>query len=92
MKLLKLTRTSTHKLFIGGYETIEPSVSLTAELEEGDTLEDANLQLNSLLEEAHISATMHELRLVAKRRRGQVVEKDKVPELIGAMKTMLRGE
>lgn len=90
MKYKTLEIELKHKIYIGGYETIEPTVRATAELEEGDTLETARAVIAKDLQALWAKEVIEELRLVHKRRAGAEVKGDTLPQLMPAFKELVK--
>lgn len=89
MKITKVEREIRHKIYVGGYETIEPCLRMTAELEEGDDPKEALKILNAELIPAWSREVLGEIRMVHQRRGMETPENDKVPQLMGAFKEMI---
>ncbi len=90
MKIVKIEREVAHKIFVGGFETIQPTLRMTALLDEGDDYEKVLAMLDEVLTKEWSKVAVHELRLVAKRRGGNPIENDQVPDLMQAFKMQLK--
>jgi len=90
MKITKLEVEITQKIYLGGFETVEPSIRITAELDPGDTLEGAR---KILADEAHklwVVEALEEIRMVHRRRGPEFFSmNDKLPEVMNSLKGMV---
>lgn len=91
MKIKTVEREIRHKIFLGGYETIEPCLRLTAELEDGDDPDAARKELDKIIVPMWAKEVLGEIRLVLKRRGDHIPENDRVPQLMGSFKEMIKG-
>jgi len=91
MRVTRISRRIEHKLWLGGFETICPAVEMTAELGPEDDLEDAQKQLDAVVEKYWHREALRELRMVVKRRGGEPVENDLVPKLMDGVKQSMGG-
>lgn len=92
MKISRIEREIRHKIFVGGYETIAPTVRLTADLEDGDDPIAALEELDAIIVPMWTNEVIDEIKLVHRRRSGNVPENDKLPDLLGSFKAMARGD
>jgi len=90
MKIRRIEREVRHKIFVGGFDTIEPCLRLTAELDEGEDLDAARKELDSIIMPMWAKEVLSEIRLVHKRRGDSPPENDKTVQLMGAFKEILR--
>lgn len=90
MKIEKIEREVRHKIFMGGFETIEPCVRLTAVLEAGDDPEEARKELSKIAIGMWAKEVLAEIRLVHKRRGDNPPDNDKTPQLMGAFKDLVK--
>lgn len=92
MKVTRIEVQISHKIFVGGFETIEPCIRLCAELDPGEDLEEARKIVASEAQKMWAKETIEELRLVHKRRNGgELPSNDKLPGLMTAFKEMAKG-
>lgn len=91
MKIKRIEREVRHKIFVGGFETIEPCIRLSAELDEGEDPHEALKELDGIIMPMWAKEVLAEIRTVHKRRGDEVPENDKVSQLMGAFKDMVRG-
>lgn len=90
MKVTRIEREISHKIYLGGYETIEPTLRLSAELEEGDTVESALKELDAVIMPLYAREVLAEIRHVHRRRGDDVPASDKLPALLGSFKDIVR--
>jgi len=92
MKIVRVEREISHKINIGGFETICPTIRLTAELDEDDSRSGAIAELNEVILEAWSKLALEEMRIVHKRRNLAPVDKDpeRLDHVIAAYKEMIR--
>lgn len=90
MRVTRIEREIAHKIFLGGYETIEPKLRMVAELDDGDDVEEVQMMLDQMLEMAWVKEAISELRMVRKRRQEKPVEGDVVAEQLQGLKGTLR--
>ena len=76
---------------MGGFETISPTIRLVAELDEGEDPDTARKELDAIILPMWAKEVLGEIRLVRRRRGDQIPENDKVPQLMGAFKEMVKG-
>ncbi len=76
LKIQKIEREIRHKIFMGGYETIEPCLRLTAVLDDGDDPEEARKELDGIIQPMWAKEVLGEIRMVHKRRGDQVPSED----------------
>ena len=79
-----------HKMYVGGYENIESSIRLAADLDDSDDLEEARKTISKELQSLWAREMIEELRIVNKRRAGQEVKDDKLSVLMPAFKDMVK--
>jgi hypothetical protein len=95
MKLERFSVEIRYKIFLGGYEVIEPVVTQSCVLE-GEELKDiegVRKQIHKVLEEAWVKEALDQLRLVHKVRTGKEPPKDdKVPALMNSLKIISKGD
>ena len=90
MKIVKIEREISHKIYTGQYETIQPTLRMTALLDDGDDHTKALDMLDEVLTKEWSKLAVLELRLLAKRRGGKEVKNDLLPDLMQAFKTQLK--
>ena len=92
MKITKIEMEFKHKLYLGSYETIEPSVKLSADIDPGEDLETVRAALSQELQTLWAREVSEELRLVDRRRglNGSRSQSDKVPELSASFEEILK--
>lgn len=91
MKITKIERELSHKIFVGGFETIQPTIRVTAELEATDDPDEARKALDQVVEAMWVKECLGELRLVHKRRNpNEPVKEDKLPMLMETFKGMVK--
>lgn len=88
MKIRRIEREVCHRIFVGGFETIEPRVRLAADLEDGDNLEEALSELDAALYVIWTKEVLAEIRLVHKRRGNALPEDNKIPDLMQGFKAL----
>ena len=95
MKIVRIEREISNKVFIGGYETVSPSVRLVAEFDSRmeDPVEVAT-QLGRIVEDLWVCALQEDIELAMKRRTasGQVWSDDKLLGLVTAIPSLKGGQ
>ena len=89
MHISRVERELSHKIYVGGYESISPTVRLFATLSSDENPEDALKLIDSQIEGMWYREVIKELRLVIKRRTVVPVKDDKSPQLLGVFKSVL---
>lgn len=80
-----------HKIFLGGFEVIEPCVRLCADLDPGDDLDEARKVVAKEVHALWAREVIEELRLVNKRRGHEPPpSNDKLPGLMTAFKDIVK--
>jgi hypothetical protein len=93
MKLTRFELELRHKIYLGGYETIDPCVRVSADLTEEDAkdMEGVRKAVFKEVSELWTREVLDELRLVHKRRAGQELSSsDKLPTVMNAFKEMAK--
>ena len=91
MKITEISREISHKLNVGGYETIAPTIRMTAILDDAEDKDEGVKQLSRIVEEEWAKIAIQELRQVLQRRGDITPKDDKVPQLMGGFKGLLNG-
>ena len=91
MKIVRIEREISHKIYVGEYETISPTLRMVAELEDVDTTKDAQKILDKAITPKWSKVALYEIRMVMKRRKIVPVENDKTPQLMEVFKAQLSG-
>lgn len=86
MKVKTIEVRVSEKLNVGNYETVDPSVTLTGEIEDGDDLETAYAELSSMAEDLWFKQARTRVRSVISRR----VKPEDVEELKDLYRTLKR--
>ncbi len=68
MKIQRIEREISNKVFIGGYETVKPTIRVVAILEPGDDPQVAAELLGSVAEKMWVDALQSDIHLAIKRR------------------------
>lgn len=77
MIIKRIEREISHKINLGNFESIQPTIRIVADLEEGDDPAEAKKMLDKAVEEEWIRTALKELRQVVERRRGIEIKDDK---------------
>lgn len=89
MKIVRIEREMKHKLFLGGFETIEPQVRLVAEVPEGADLEAVMGELGVVTQELWTQQVVEDLRFAHRMRGTHLPEDDKLQGLMRNAKKLL---
>lgn len=88
MKITRIEREIRHKIFLGGFETIEPCLRISADLEEGDDPQEAIKEIDKAIVPMWVKEVLSEIRLTLKRRGDHIPENDKLPLVMAGFKTL----
>ena len=92
MKISRIEIQLSHKIFVGGFETIEPCIRLCADLDPGENLDEARKLVAAEVQKLWAKEVIEELRIVHKRRNGtELPSNDKLPGLMQSFKEMAKG-
>lgn len=68
MKLVRIEREISSKVFVGGYETVEPKIRVVGELDSDDNLDEAFKLIDAAAQSMWAAALAEDIAVVSKRR------------------------
>ena len=87
MQVKQISREVSHKIYLGRYETICPTLRMVADLDPGEDIKKARQELDSILEGEWAIVALREIKMVLERRTLEQAEQDAVIKVQNAFKS-----